>query len=520
MAADKVIVTNVSALRAKYGDKFTRVKAAITAMIAADAGRDLVTRLIAIDSQTDMARVGGKPVTSADDQAGAKAAVDAIYAHDRPDYIMLLGARDVVPHIHLANPMPPDDEEDPDVPSDVPYACEAPFSRKPQDFLGPTRVVGRLPDLTGADEPSYLVKVLGTAATFVCRDPKDYATHFALTNQLWRRSTRKSVIKLFGDDTRLFSSPPHGPQWTDEQMAPRVHFINCHGASASPHFFGERSGTFPVSHSARLLLSKVSKGSVVAAECCYGADLYAPSHAHGQMGISNAYLGEDAYGFFGSTTIAYGPSTGQGQADLICQFFLSQVLDGASLGRAALEAWHRFVSQYSHTDPSDLKTAVQFLLLGDPSVQPVKAEPHAFSGSKVVKGAVKSGLLKPEAREFRRERLVRTGTNLIRTVGAAVPAKVRMPAATRRFLERAARESGIQRPTFKSFRVRFPSTARMPEMANVKTDRGDRWIHMLAGSRRKTANRRADEVEHRALTAIIVTMEGRQIVHVRRVHSR
>src|SRR5690348_7308857 len=79
MAADKVIVTNVSALRAKYGEKFARVKAAIDAMIAADAGRDLVTRLIAIDSQTDMARVGAKAVTSAVDQAGAKAAVDAIY---------------------------------------------------------------------------------------------------------------------------------------------------------------------------------------------------------------------------------------------------------------------------------------------------------------------------------------------------------------------------------------------------------------------------------------------------------
>ena len=132
----------MSALRAKYGDKFTRVKAAIQALIEADAGRDLVTKLIAIDSQTDMTRVGGKAITSPEDQEGAKAAVDAIYTHDRPDYIMLLGARDVVPHIHLTNPMlDEDDEEDPDVPSDLPYACEAAFSRRPKDFLGPTRVV-------------------------------------------------------------------------------------------------------------------------------------------------------------------------------------------------------------------------------------------------------------------------------------------------------------------------------------------------------------------------------------------
>jgi hypothetical protein len=515
MAVDKVIVTNVSALKAKYTTRYKKVQAAIKAMIEADAGRELVTKLIAIDSPADMARVNGKAVTSPLDQEGAKAAVDAIYKHDRPVYIMLLGARDVVPHIHLTNPLlEDDDEEDPVIPSDVPYACDAPFSREPRDFLGATRVVGRLPDLTGADEPSYLVKVLKTAANYVCRPATDYDSHFVLTARLWRRSTRRSAIKLFGADAQVFSAPPHGPNWTAAQLAPRVHFINCHGNTVSPNFFGE----FPagnldhIAHAARLLPTKVTKGSVVASECCYGTELYAPSSAHGQMGICNAYLGEGAYGFFGSTTIAYGPATGQGQADLICQFFVGLVLDGASLGRAAVEAQQRFVAQYSHTDPMDLKTAVQFLLLGDPSVHPVKAEAHAFSATKVVKNAEKKGLLDPKAREFRRERLARTGSNLIRTVGAAVPVKSRMPAAARRFLLRAVRESRIQRPRFRSFRVKFPGTARVPELAKVRAERSDRWIHMVLGTRRVTGKS--------AVTAIIATMEGRKIVHVRRVHSR
>jgi hypothetical protein len=428
---------------------------------------------------------------------------------------MILGARDVVPHIQLTNPMLSRDDDDPSVPSDVPYACEAPFSRHPQDFVGPTRVVGRLPDLTGADEPSYLVKLLKTAATYVCRDPKHYSTHFAITAQVWRRSTMKSATKLFGSDPVVFSAPPHGPEWTARQLEPRVHFINCHGAPVSPNFFGESpAGDQPTAHSARRLPARVTNGSVVAAECCYGADLYAPSSAHGQMGICNTYLAEGAYGFLGSTNIAYGPSTGQGQADLVCQFFVAAVLDGASLGRATLEAWQAFVAKFSHTDPSDLKTAVQFILLGDPSVQPVKAEPHAFSGSKVVKRAVKSGELRPEARAFRRERLVRTGTNLVRTVGAPVPSPAKTPANAQRFLLRAARESKIHRPIFKSFRVRFPSTARLPEMASVRHSRSERWIHMLIGGRK------ASREGSGAVTAIIVTMEGRQIVHVRRVHSR
>ena len=515
MAVDKVIVTNVSALRAKYGDKYRRVQAAIRLLVEADAGRELRTTLVAIDSEGDMTRVGGNAVTSPQDERGAKAAVDAIYRHYQSDYIMILGARDVVPHIQLTNPMLSKDDDDPTVPSDVPYACEAPFSRRPQDFVGPTRVVGRLPDLTGADEPSYLVKLLRTAASYVCRDPKDYSTHFAITARVWRRSTVKSATKLFGAGAEVFSSPPHGPGWTARQLEPRIHFINCHGNTVSPNFFGEfPEGTFSTAHSARHLPTRITKGSVVAAECCFGAELYAPSSARGQMGICNAYLGEGAYGFLGSTNIAYGPSTGQGQADLVCQFFIAAVLDGASLGRATLEARQHFVAKFSHTDPSDLKTAVQFLLLGDPSVQPVKAELHAFSGSKVAKRAVKSGLLRSEARAFRRERLVRTGTNLVRTVGAAVPSPATTPANARRFLLRAARESKIHSPIFKSFRVRFPSTARLPEMASVRHSRSERWIHMLIGGRK------ASREGSGAVTAIIVTMEGRQIVHVRRVHSR
>ena len=54
--------------------------------------------------------------------------------------------------------------------------------------------------------------------------------------------------------------------------------------------------------------------------------------------MCNTYLANKAYGYFGSSTIAYGPSTTNDQADLMCQSFLKQVLAGASLGRAALQA--------------------------------------------------------------------------------------------------------------------------------------------------------------------------------------
>jgi hypothetical protein len=52
----------------------------------------------------------------------------------------------------------------------------------------------------------------------------------------------------------------------------------------------------------------------------------------------------------------------------------------------------------------------------------------------------------------------------------------------------------------------------VPELAKVRDKRSDRWIHLVLGTRRVTGRA--------AVTAIIATMEGRKIVHVRRVHSR
>lgn len=514
MAVHKVVVTNVSGLKAKYGPEYARLRTSLAKLVRADLKRGLRTRVVAIDSPAVMKRLGGKPVSSVNDQRGAKEAVDAIYGHYQPDYILILGAPDIVPHIDLANPLhgTPDDDGDIVVPSDVPYACAAGWSRQPQDFMGPSRVVGRLPDLAGADEPSYLQRLIDTAARHRPMPRKDYARHFAISAKVWIRSTAESMDNLFGPGAIVLTAPPKGPRWPKRALAPRIHFINCHGDTCSPKFFGEHpTNRFVDAHDAVHLPTRISKGAVVAAECCYGAELYEPAKAQGQAGIANTYLGEGAIGFLGSTTIAYGPSEGQGQADLICQYFIDAVRRGASLGRAALEARQRFVAQFSHTDPADLKTAVQFLLLGDPSVHPVDPTPHAFSRSKTVRQAPK-GLVHSETRTFRRERLARTGTNLTRTLGAAVPSKDAIPKPVRRFLIKAAEESGMLNPTFKSYRVTFPSAPQRPRGMNAS--RGPKRLIFAALGSLGTSTRGA------RISAIIATVEGDKIVHVRRVHSR
>jgi len=513
MESDKIILTNLSALHKKYGAGFARVQLAIDKLIAADRKRGVQTRVVAIDSAADMKSVKGEVVRSPANARQVKAAVDAVYTAIEPDYLMILGAQDVVPFQELHNPMEGDGDDV--VASDLPYACPVPYSTDPTNFLGPTRVVSRLPDLFGNGDPAYLVRLLGTAARYRSRPRTDFQEYFGVSAQVWQDSSARSLMRLFGSSAEMEISPPRGPRYPDSQLARRMHFINCHGADSEPNFFGQRGrDEFPKAHSARLLPRKISNGTVIAAECCYGAQLYNPSESQGQAGICSTYLFDGAYAFFGSSTVAYGPSEGNGQADYICQYFIEAVLGGASLGRATLEARQRFAAAYTHLDPSDLKTIAQFYLLGDPSIHPVAASSHALSRSKAFKQAFKGAKVSTGARALRRERLVRTGTNLQQTLGAVTPAEVRPGPRVSRLLNTAARDSGVREATRKSFKVTFPRTATTGELKQFAKVRRDRSVHLLLGQRGNPKSKLPQVV------ALIATVQDGEIIHLRRVHRR
>ena len=107
-----------------------KVLAAIRSLIAADRQRGIRSRLVFLDEAAAMKRLGATPVTSASSTRKAKAAIDAVFRATDPEYLMILGAPDVVPQQDLANPMfsPPDDP-DASAWGDLPYACEARYSR-------------------------------------------------------------------------------------------------------------------------------------------------------------------------------------------------------------------------------------------------------------------------------------------------------------------------------------------------------------------------------------------------------
>src|SRR5262245_28701116 len=103
---DKVIVTNFSALREKYGKEgLKKIDNAVADLVDADKKRGLITSYIGLDDADAMKQLGAKPVKSASNRKENKAAIDGIYKALGPDYIMLMGAIDVIPHQDLKNPM-------------------------------------------------------------------------------------------------------------------------------------------------------------------------------------------------------------------------------------------------------------------------------------------------------------------------------------------------------------------------------------------------------------------------------
>ncbi len=419
MRVHKVIVTNATALRRKYGDGGLKaIRRAVNRLIIADKNRGLITIMIALDDAARIKKFAAPAVIDPADAMQNKTAIDTVYRHFAPDYLMILGSIDIVPHQDLKNPLysPPNGDTDVFAHGDLPYACEAPHSPDIRNFTGPTRVIGRLPDVTGANDPRYLLELLKTAAGWRARPRSGYQDCLGISAQKWEGSTSKSLIKIFDSDMGLQTCPKRTFRWRRELLRRRMHFINCHGDSLYSRFVGQSAideNDMPISHDAAYLAKTgIEEGTVAAAECCFGGELYDPSAEHNkQIGICNTYLWRKAYGFFASTNSAFGQFKSNDYADLICRYFMQSVLAGASLGRAALEARQKYVAKKTPLNMTDQKTLAQFNLYADPSIVPVETAPA--TGRKVIDSAARSkrrdalralgaalGKLQPELRKI------------------------------------------------------------------------------------------------------------------------
>lgn len=522
---DKIIATNASALEKKYDLAGWRaIEAAVRALITSDRKRGLVTRLYLLDHPASM-NLNAPRVTDAVDPKQNKVAIDAVCKALAPDYLMILGSIDVVPHQDLKNPMySPLEDPDKLAFGDLPYACEAGYSQRPQDFFGPTRVVGRLPDVTGAKDPGYLIRLLGFAAKYKSVEVNAYRSYCGISAEIWKWSSTLSVTSIFGNGSDLKTVPPSRDKWPPPFLGRLSHFVNCHGAPQDSRFFGQPgSGAqdFPVALDASYLNLKVAEGTTVAAECCYGGQLFNPAlntFHKGQLGICYTYLANKCYGFFGSTTIAYGPAEGNDAADLICQYFLRSVFRGASLGRAALEARQEFVHRASMADPDNVKTIAQFNLYADPSQTPVKTPHGTGLRSKTI--PVEAG--RRVARAERRRDLFGRGIALAISQPVIGRSKGKVTGSERSALRKKAAEYGVGLGSTLTFDVRKPRVSKSMPLGLVAKEVFPNRVHVVfqsaktllekTGSKRKALKTGPAHLPALMQTVAIVVKEANGII--------
>jgi len=380
---DKLLVTHLGALRRKYGAPgAAEVRAALDALVAADQQRGLVSRVLLLDNARSMKVVKSAKVADGDWVATLKA-VDLAVTRYEPAYIALVGATDVVPQGRVTNPIANrGSDPDPYIPSDLPFACDLPDTwTGPQgdmleaaDLLAVTRVVGRIPDLVAATDPAMLLTAIRTATSYTQRKAMAYRKVFSLSAAVWKGSTQLSVDLLPGPAPTTQLSPPAKSSWGKAKLAPLTHFVNCHGGDSTPDWFGQARGgsVDTVAMAPEDVDGRIAAGTIVAAECCYGAMHMNPSDLGMRIPMLWAYLRSGAYAGVGASTTAYGPADGMGLADLVCRYALEGILAGASSGRALLDARQRFVRETGTMTPIDLKTLAQFDLLGDPSLVAVR----------------------------------------------------------------------------------------------------------------------------------------------------
>jgi hypothetical protein len=245
-----------------------------------------------------------------------------------------------------------------------------------------TRVVGRLPVAPGVADSRQLIDLIDFAANHSDRPATDFAP-FSIGAHVWSQSTQLSVANVFGSGVTPKMCPTDAHHGIDVDLGQLAHFINCHGAKAHDKYYGQQGATYPIAIESIHLSPCVRADTVAAAECCFGAELYDFAASGTAQPICMSYLLKGAAAFVGSTNIAYGPASGNGQADLIAQYFLRHVLQGASTGRAFLQARQDFIRGQIMSDPSNLKTIAQFLLLGDPSLRPCRTADVPGSSAKL-----------------------------------------------------------------------------------------------------------------------------------------
>ena len=308
--------------------------------------------------------------------------------------LLLIGGDDCIPFHRLHNPIPDDEKI---LLSDNPYACDD------SGYLIPQRIVARIP--TGDDnDPRLLLTMLRTMTSYHAAahhegrlgfdlgawlrirnaDGNDLARGIAA--EVWHTPSREILHNLHSDAKLLTSPPLDNQQLTSRMLSGHeVLYINLHGASGMPYFYGQAENSWgaatalPIAITPDHMSGATVGGTVLLSEACYGAELLGRTP---ENSIPLRALANGALAFVGSTVNAYGSAqTPLLGADLLFERLTHHMAHGLPVGLALhfarLEFAQTMYDRQGFLDDVDMKTLIEFILLGDPWVALKGSQTHA-----------------------------------------------------------------------------------------------------------------------------------------------
>ena len=362
-----LIVTSPRRLQSAYGERAARLILRMLGRLGrARARRGIVSRLLAVEDG-----VPGLGVAGADGSADAITAqlrqIAALLAQggSRLESVLLVGGPDIIPFHDLPNPTPTDG--DASVPTDRPYSVSNTATLIPE---WPT---GRLPG--AARNPTILLRLLQNTLLLHEQPSALPPKAFGYTTAAWAEASA-AVFAVAGEGV-LLQSPPAVAGAFDPALlhqARRV-YCNLHGLPNAPIWYGQASTRPNLVAALRPadLANLDLRGAVVFSAACYGAAISGRTE---QDALALTFLAQGAACFVGATAIAYGPATlPLGEADLLA-FHFWEALGNAecSLGQAFTSGVQAMIAstiaRQQVLDADDRKTALTFVLYGDPALIP------------------------------------------------------------------------------------------------------------------------------------------------------
>lgn len=216
----KLIITSKERLTQKYGKDFSKLTRLLSNLKKSDRSKKLKTEIVYIDDAVSMKKFKVKKASASLSPRECKKAIDRLYTRLSPVYMVIFGAQDVFPFQDLLNSA---DDEDRVVPSDLPYACSAPYGTSVNAFTGPSRVVGRIPDIPGKADLTYMTTLIENIIKHKPLHESDYSNYFAVSAKVWKRSTALSLKSMFGNHTNQLDSPPASGKYAKAKLKPLTH---------------------------------------------------------------------------------------------------------------------------------------------------------------------------------------------------------------------------------------------------------------------------------------------------------